>query len=53
MYEFFIQFLATAALKARERAYEKHGPFMPADAFKMVEQADKFIYDVDVTLTIV
>jgi len=44
---FFIQLLAAAALKTRERLEEKHGPYMPPDAYKTTELCDKLIWDAD------
>lgn len=50
VHEFFVQLLFVAAVQYRDRAKKEHGPFMPAEVFKLVEQADQFIYDADRSL---
>jgi hypothetical protein len=43
---FVILLLAGAAIKARQDAYNKHGAFMPREAFVTVELCDQFLHQV-------
>lgn len=45
MHELLIGILAVAALRARERIYQKYGVFMPSNEFKTVEQINQVLFE--------
>lgn len=45
MSELLEALLLAAVLKARADANEKHGPFMPPEAFLMVERCNQLLTD--------
>jgi hypothetical protein len=45
VHELLFCLLGAAVLKARQDAYDEHGPFMPPEAYETVELCDRFLYD--------
>ena len=46
MLELLTCLLAGAVIKARQDAYDKYGVFMPAEAYRMVEQCDQLLHEI-------